>query len=75
MATDPVPATSSSLIPMLVCRNVGAELEFCTKVSDTVEVGRGPGPDGNVVHALIKRRHTSPANTGDSSMGNPESHT
>ena len=56
MATDPVPATSSPLIPMLVCRNVGAQLEFCTKVFDAVEVSRRPGPDGNVVHALIKIR-------------------
>ena len=54
MATDPVPATSSPLIPMLVCRNVGAQLEFCTTVFDAVEVSRRPGPDGNVVHALIK---------------------
>jgi PhnB protein len=54
MATDPVPVTSSPLIPMLVCRNVGAELEFCTTVFDAVEVSRRPGADGNVVHALIK---------------------
>jgi PhnB protein len=53
-APNPVPATSSQLIPMLVCRNVGAELEFCRTVFDAVEVSRRPGPDGNVVHALIK---------------------
>jgi PhnB protein len=39
---------------MLVCRNVGAQLEFCTRVFDAADVSRRPGPDGNVVHALIK---------------------
>ena len=53
-APNPVPATSSQLIPMLVCRDVGAELEFCETVFDAVEVSRRPGPDGDVVHALIK---------------------
>jgi PhnB protein len=53
-APNPVPATSSQLIPMLVCRNVGAELEFCRTVFDAVEVSRRPGADGAVVHALIK---------------------
>ena len=53
-APSPVPATSSQLIPMLVCRDVGAELEFCRTVFDAVEVSRRPGADGAVVHALIK---------------------
>jgi PhnB protein len=53
-APNPVPATSSQLIPILVCRNVGAELEFCRTVFDAVEVSRRPGADGAVVHALIK---------------------
>jgi len=52
-APNPVPATSSQL-PMLVCRDVGAELEFCRTVFDAVEVSRRPGADGAVVHALIK---------------------
>jgi PhnB protein len=54
MGTNPVPATSSQLIPMLVCQSVGAQLEFCKKAFEAVEVSRRPGPDGNVVHALIK---------------------
>jgi PhnB protein len=53
-APNPVPATSSPLIPMLVCRDVGAQLEFCKMAFEPVEVSRRPGPDGNVVHALIK---------------------
>lgn len=54
MGTNPVPVTSSQLIPMLVCQSVGAQLEFCKKAFEAVEVSRRPGPDGNVVHALIK---------------------
>ena len=53
-APNPVPATSSQLIPMLVCRNVGAELEFCRMVFDAVEVSRRPGADGAIVHALTR---------------------
>ncbi len=53
-APNPGPATSSQLIPMLVCRNVGAELEFRRTVFDAVEVSRRPGADGAIVHALIR---------------------
>jgi PhnB protein len=49
----PVPDNSSVLIPMLICRDVGAEIDFCTKVLGAAELGRRPGPDGNVVHALM----------------------
>jgi PhnB protein len=53
-APNPVPATSSPLIPMLVCRDVGAQLGFCKMAFEAVEVSRRPGADGAVVHALIK---------------------
>jgi PhnB protein len=54
MPTNPLPATSSPLIPMLVCRDVGSQIQFCKMAFEAVEVSRRPGPDGNVVHALIK---------------------
>jgi PhnB protein len=49
----PIPETSSVVIPMLVCRDVGAEIEFCKTTFGTVELGRRPGPDGSAAHALL----------------------
>ncbi|MEN3368190.1 MAG: PhnB protein [Verrucomicrobiota bacterium] len=49
----PIPDTSSALIPMLVCRDVGAEIDFCKTTFGAVELGRRPGPDGSVAHALL----------------------
>ena len=49
----PIPDSSSVVIPMLVCRDVSAEIDFCLTTFGAVELGRRPGPDGNVVHALL----------------------
>ncbi len=49
----PIPENSSVLIPMLVCRDVAAEIEFCKITFGAVELGHRPGPDGTVVHALL----------------------
>jgi PhnB protein len=49
----PIPDNSSVVIPMLVCRDVSAEIAFCKSTFGAVEVGRRPGPDGNVAHALL----------------------
>ena len=49
----PIPDTSSPLIPMLVCRNVPAQIEFCKTALGAVELGRRAGPDGAAVHALM----------------------
>src|SRR5262249_35481557 len=48
-----IPDNSSVVIPMLVCRDVSAEIDFCKATFGPVELGRRPGPDGNVVHALL----------------------
>jgi PhnB protein len=48
-----IPDNSSVVIPMLVCRDVSAEIDFCTTTFGAEELGRRPGPDGNVVHALL----------------------
>lgn len=52
-AAKPIPDGSSVVMPMLVCRDAGAELEFCKTALGAVELGRRPGPDGAVAHALI----------------------
>jgi len=48
-----IPDSSSVVIPMLVCRDVSAEIDFCKTTFGALELGRRPGPDGNVVHALL----------------------
>ena len=48
-----VPADSSVVIPRLFCRDPVAEIEFCVGVLGAVELGRRPGPDGGVAHALL----------------------
>lgn len=42
------------LIPMLVCRNPEAEIDFCKKSFDAVELSRRAGKDGGVVHATLR---------------------
>jgi PhnB protein len=38
---------------MLVCRDAAAEIDFCKTTFEAVELGRRPGPDGTVAHALV----------------------
>ena len=38
---------------MLVCRDAGAEMDFCARVFGATERNRRPGPDGSVAHGLL----------------------
>jgi PhnB protein len=49
----PIPDGSSVVIPRLFCRNVAAEIEFCTIALGAIELGSRPGPDGSLMHALL----------------------
>lgn len=49
-----IPDNSSVVIPRLVCRDPAAAIDFCASTFDAVELGRRPGPDGTVAHALMK---------------------
>lgn len=49
----PIPDNSSVVIPMLVCRNVAAQIEFCKTVFGAIELGNRPGPDGSKAHGLL----------------------
>jgi PhnB protein len=40
-------------MPRLFCHDVAAEIDFCKKTFDAVELGRRPGPDGTAAHALM----------------------
>jgi PhnB protein len=48
-----IPDNSSRVIPRLVCRDGAAEIDFCAKTFDAVELNRRPGPDGMMAHALM----------------------
>jgi PhnB protein len=48
-----VPDNSSVVIPRLFCREPADEIDFCARTFDAVELGRRPGPDGTVAHALM----------------------
>jgi PhnB protein len=48
-----IPDESSVLMPMLVCRDASAEIDFCKTAFNAVELGSRPGPDGTVAHALM----------------------
>lgn len=48
-----IPEGVPVVMPMLVCRDAEAELEFCKAVFEAVEVVRRPGPDGKVAHGLV----------------------
>ena len=49
----PIPDSSSVVIPMLVCRDAAAEIDFCKTTFEAVELVRRPGPEGSVAHALV----------------------
>jgi PhnB protein len=49
----PIPDGASVVMPMLVCRDAAAELDFCKTTFGAVELVRRPGPEGTVAHALV----------------------
>jgi PhnB protein len=49
----PIPEGASVVMPMLVCRDPSAEIDFCKTTFGAVELVRRPGPDGAVAHALM----------------------
>jgi len=40
-------------MPVLVCRDAAAEIDFCKATFQAVELVRRPGPDGGVAHAAL----------------------
>ena len=65
MSVKPIPDTSPRVIPMLVCRNPEAEIEFCERVLHA-EVGvRRPGPD-EMRRIVMLACHLRPPSEGGS---------
>ena len=49
----PIPDGVPVMMPMLVCCDPAAEIDFCKTTFDAVELVRRPGPDGTVAHAAL----------------------
>ena len=48
-----IPEGVPVVMPMLVCRDASAAIDFCKSTFDAVELVRRPGPDGKVAHAAL----------------------
>ncbi len=48
-----VPDGVPVVMPMLVCRDATAEIDFCKTTFGAVELVSRPGPDGSVAHAAL----------------------
>lgn len=48
------PIKPKMIIPMLVCRDAAAEVDFCRRAFGAVELSRRMGDDGSVLHATLK---------------------
>ena len=49
----PIPDGVPVVMPMLVCRDASAEIDFCTTTFGAVELVRRPAQDGTVAHAAL----------------------
>ena len=50
----PVPDDMHTVTPHLICAGAAAAIEFYKKAFNAVEGGRLPGPQGRLMHALIR---------------------
>jgi len=51
---QPVPDGMHTVTPHLVCAGAADAIEFYKKAFNAVELGRVPGPEGKLIHALIR---------------------
>ncbi len=52
--TQRIPQGMHSVTPHLVCAGAAKAIEFYKKAFGAVEEGRMPGPDGKLMHAMIR---------------------
>jgi PhnB protein len=50
----PIPEGLHTVTPHLICANAAAAIEFYTKAFNAEEVTRIPGPQGKLIHAMIR---------------------
>ena len=53
-AVKPIPEGMHSLTPHLVCAGAADAIEFYKRAFNAIELGRMPGPDGKLMHAMVK---------------------
>jgi uncharacterized glyoxalase superfamily protein PhnB len=53
-SVSPIPPGMHSLTPHLVCAGAAAAIDFYVRAFGAVEQGRLPGPDGRLMHAMIR---------------------
>ena len=51
---QPIPEDMHTLTPHLVCAGAAAAIDFYVKAFDAVELARLPGPNGKLMHAMVK---------------------
>ena len=51
---QPIPPGMHALTPHIVCRGAAAAIDFYVKAFGAVDLARLPGPDGRLVHAMIR---------------------
>lgn len=49
-----IPEDMHSLTPHIVCAGAADAIEFYKRAFDAIELARLPGPDGKLMHAMIK---------------------
>ena len=50
----PIPTGMHSLTPHLVCAHAADAIEFYKKAFNAAELSRLPGPDGKIMHAMLR---------------------
>lgn len=53
-AVKPIPEGMRSLTPHLCCAGAADAIEFYKRAFNAVDLGRMPGPDGKLLHAMVK---------------------
>ena len=53
-AVKPIPDNMHTLTPHLVCAGAAAAIDFYVKAFNAVELTRLPGPNGKLMHAMVK---------------------
>ena len=54
MRVKPIPEGMHSVTPHVVCAGAAEAIEFYKKAFGAVEGARLPGPDGKLMHAMIR---------------------
>ena len=50
----PIPDDMHTLTPHLVCAGAAAAIDFYVKAFNAIELARLPGPNGTLMHAMVK---------------------